>query len=421
MKHGKQKPLERGVRCMAYQKIRTDKNRRQLEKGERYDAAADRYVFQKQINGRRVTITAKSLSELRKQKNELLTEMDKGFFRETDKMTLDDYFDHWISLYAESGRKATSVTNYKSYYEGNVRGKLGKRLMKDITKADCQKLINAMIREGKKHSTLANMKSCLNILFESAIDDRIIYVNPVKNIKLPQTDCMVRTAVDENELDLFMDYVKNDERFKYAYPAFVCLFNLGLRCGELSALTWGDVSFENNEIRINKSLNRYRKKDYGFTIGIASCKSKSSNRTIRMNSMVRKTLLEHRLKGNVPKLKLPRVDDVGIVRGEVQGFLFVNAVGNAWNEPSFLELINRIVDSYNENAKRENKKTIKRFTPHMARHTFTSLCYDRDVDVKAVSEYLGHKSTATTLNTYTHLSQEKRRAQEELIDTIKIG
>lgn len=404
------------------QKKRTDKNRRQLQTGEHYDSKADRYVFQRQINGKRVTITAKTLSDLRKQKNELLTEWDKGFLRDTEKakLTLDSYFDRWIELYA-SGRKATSVINYKNYYMANVRGKLGKKVLRNISKADCQKLFNDMIKNGKKHSTLANMKSCLNLIFNSAIDEQIIYINPARNIKLPQTDCKVRMPVNEEELFLFMDYAKNDNRYKYAYPALVCLFNLGVRIGELAALTWDDVNFEDGTISINKSLNRYRKKDYGFTIGIASCKSQSSNRVLKMNSMVRKTLLEEKLKNNVTALILPRVDDVGIVRGYISGFLFVNSYGNTWNEPGFVELINRICDSYNEMAKEQRKRTIERFTPHQARHTFTSQCYDRKVDVKMVSTYLGHKSTATTLNVYTHLSQEKQREQEELIDTIKIG
>lgn len=404
-------------------KKRVDKNRRQLEKGERYDQKYDRYVFQKQVNGRRISITAKTLQELRKEKNEMLAEIGKGFIRDGEKtrMSLDQYFDRWIGLYAESGRKATSVQNYRSYYETYCRGKLGKKLLKDITKADAQRLINDMVKSGKKHSTLSNLKSCLNILYESAADERIVVYNPIKNISLPKTDCKVRTAVNEDDLMLLMKFIKTDDRYKSAYPVIFCLFNLGCRIGELAALTWHDVDFENNTIRINKSLNRYRKKDYGFTLGIGSCKSKSSNRTVKMKTDVRKVLLELKLRGEYPTFVLPSVDDVGIVRGEVQDFIFANSFGNAWNEPSFVELLNRIIESYNKMAMKEKKKTIERFTPHQARHTFISALYNGGMEIESISEYVGHENTSTTQNVYAHISDKRKQEQQELFDSIKIG
>ena len=58
---------------------------------------------------------------------------------------------------------------------------------------------------------------------------------------------------------MFMRYVKNSERYSYSYPAFVILFNLGMRIGEMAALTWDDVNFKENTITINKTVNRYRK------------------------------------------------------------------------------------------------------------------------------------------------------------------
>ena len=49
-----------------------------------------------------------------------------------------------------------------------------------------------------------------------------------------------------------------------------------------------------------------------------------------------------------------------------------------------------------------------------------SLAYSAGADVKAVSEILGHASTSVTIDTYAHLTEEKKRKQEEVIKTIKV-
>ena len=57
----------------------------------------------------------------------------------------------------------------------------------------------------------------------------------------------------------------------------------------------------------------------------------------------------------------------------------------------------------------------------MARHTYTSRAYSAGADVKVVSEILGHASTAVTMDTYTHLTENKKREQEKVVQTIKIS
>ena len=247
-----------------------------------------------------------------------------------------------------------------------------------------------MIEDGKKHSTMANLKSCLNIVFECAIDDDVIVKNPAKNLQIPQTESKKRTAIEEGHIKLFMDYVKNSKQYSYSYPAFVVLFNLGMRIGEMAALTWNDVNFKENTITINKTVNRYRKADYGFTMAVASPKSKTSVRSIPMNSVVKSTLLKLKMKNYPSQAKLPYVDDSGHTRGEISGFLFTNTIGNAWNEPGFRELIKRIVGQYNKEAEENHAEKIENFCPHMARHTYTSLAYSAGADVKIVSQILGH-------------------------------
>lgn len=403
---------------------RKDNKGRVLRTGEYYDSKNKRYMFRKMVDGERVTLIADDLIELRKQENELLHMLDRGrkINAKSTKIILNEYFEYWFSMYAKSGRKATTCTNYKSYYNTYIlNDAVGRKAMCKITKADCQRIFNEMIEGGLKHSTMANLKSCLNNIFECAIDDDIIVKNPVKNIKLPQTEKKKRQAVAQDQVSIFMDYVKNNKRFSYSYPAFVVLFNSGARIGEIAALTWNDIDFDKSTITINKTLNRYRKKDYGFTMGIASVKSKTSVRTVTMNNFMKSTLLRMKLRRPHKTPKLPFVDDSGNTRGNVEEFVFLNSYGNVWSEPAFNELIKRIIEAYNEEAEAQGLEALENFCPHQSRHTYTSAAYEAGVDMKAVSRMLGHASDSVTLTVYTHLSEEKQREQEAIAKAIKIS
>ncbi|OUP00574.1 site-specific integrase [Sellimonas sp.] len=402
---------------------RKDNKGRNLQTGEYFDGKNNRYMFRKMVDGNRMTITASDLVELRRKKNELLCQIDKGcrFNNKGARMTLNEYFEFWLEVYAKSSRKATTITNYKSYYNTYIRNTIGKKRITKITKTDCQQIINEMIQKGKKHSTMTNLKSCLNCVFECAVDEDIILKNPAQNLQFPQTETKIITAVDAHQLSIFMDYVKNSAKYSYSYPAFVVLFNLGIRIGEMAALTWEDIDFKKEEITINKTVNRYRKADYGFTMGVASPKSKTSNRKVIMNHLVKSVLLEHKLRSGQQSETLPFLDDYGHVRKHVTGFVFHNTAHHVWNEPSFNRLIKRIVEKLNSDAEKNGTERIEIFTPHASRHTFTSFAYSAGLDAKMVSDTLGHASVSVTLNTYAHLTEEKKREQSIIAQAIRIS
>lgn len=65
-------------------------------------------------------------------------------------------------------------------------------------------------------------------------------------------------------------------------------------------------------------------------------------------------------------------------------------------------------------------QVIDHLTPHMFRHTYASLLYDADVDIKTAQRYLGHADSQTTLEVYVHLSKYKEGAAREKINRYLI-
>ncbi|MFR8902846.1 MAG: hypothetical protein ACLVHS_03060 [Blautia wexlerae] len=82
---------------------------------------------------------------------------------------------------------------------------------------DCQKIVNGMIKDGKKTSTMTNLKSCLNAVFECAVDEDVILKNPARNLQIPQTGAKKRTAIESDQIKAVYGLCKDKS------PVFLCL------------------------------------------------------------------------------------------------------------------------------------------------------------------------------------------------------
>lgn len=404
---------------------RKDNKGRNLRVGEYYDEENNRYMFRKMINGKRHTIISDDLVKLRKEEAKLLISIEEGdlIYGDLKKLTLDQYFSIWCQNSAKSGRKATTYMNYKAYYQANVLGKeLGMMKISEIKKIHCQRLFNEMIKRGRKKSTLNNMKSCLSLIFSEAQDDGAINRNPCQNIRFNDTGSRRREAIPDEQVMTFMNFIRHDAEFQFYYPFFLVVFNLGLRVGEICGITWDCVDLTKAEVIIEKSLNRYRKEEFGFTNALGSTKSKKSSRILRINDLLVQAFEQQRkllLSKGIVSPVIPRVDDYGRIVGECSNLVFVQPNGGVMNEPTVLKLIHRIVYRQNHSAG-EGEVKLFYFNPHRIRHTYTTLAYEAGADELAIAERLGHESETTTKAVYTHLRGQKKKEQEDKINKIRI-
>lgn len=174
----------------------------------------------------------------------------------------------------------------------------------------------------------------------------------------------------------------------------LCL-HCGLRLGEICALKWGDVDFERKIIHIRNTVQRIYMPDHSrhTQILLGMPKTLSSIRDIPVNTFVYDYLSHYR--------KSP---DVYILSGKRK----------------------KIADP--RTYQRQYKKILEncglRYRNfHCLRHTFATRCIEKGVDVKSLSEILGHSSVTITLNCYVHSSLEyKRKALEKIVpDYIHIS
>ncbi len=161
----------------------------------------------------------------------------------------------------------------------------------------------------------------------------------------------------------------------------------GIRIGELCALKYDDINLETKTIQINKTLQRLQNFEGGINktdIIISPPKSECSVREIPIPEFIVNTIIENNF----------YVKNAYILTGDNNKYIEPRTMENKFNKISSICGIDNV-------------------TFHTIRHTFASTCIEAGVDVKSLSEILGHSSVNITLNRYVHSSMQLKRTNME--------
>lgn len=176
-----------------------------------------------------------------------------------------------------------------------------------INVSDIRLVINEMLDSGLSRARIKFFKSSLNSLFTWGINNRKIYgmlTSPTELVKLPEGDSKKQPVLGLNQIKLFLEKAKELEHEYYYLWAMALL--TGMRSGELYALEWSDVEFEQGNIYVCKSWNKRLNK-------IKSTKS-NTWRYVPINQNLKSLLLEIKNQCFDDKYVLPRI--VSWMRGD---------------------------------------------------------------------------------------------------------
>ena len=188
----------------------------------------------------------------------------------------------------------------------------------------------------------------------------------------------------------FNKFISVEEDLMYK-TFFKTLYFCGLRKGEIRALNWNDIDFNNNTLKVNKGLSDNVN---GKKYVISSPKTLSSNRTLPLPKEV------------INNLKELKDYYMGFTNFNEEWFVFGGAL------PIGDDTIRR---RKNNNCKLAGVKQIR---IHDFRHSCASLLISKGADITMVAKYLGHSKIDETLNTYSHMFKNKLNSIIGLIDDL---
>ena len=393
---------------------RLDKSRITLRKGEtqRQDGIYD-YRWTSP-DGKRHSIYASTLEELRAKEEQITVDVHDGIKTETRMVTVNEMFDLWCDL--KRGIKDNTFQNYKYMYNLFIRPNFGKRRITMVKKTDVKRFYNTLA-DGKilKVSTIDTLHNILHQVFDMALNDNYIRLNPTDNMlkelkKAHNFSVEKRKALTIPEQELFMRFLKESTQYNHWYPIFAVMLGTGMRVGELTGLRWCDIDFDEDLISVNHTLVFYNHGDNkGCTFSINTPKTEAGNRTIPILPSVKEALQMEK--------KMQQEFDVkcSVSIDGYSDFIFVNRFGATQHQGTLNKAIKRIIRDCNDEvllkSKEKDPVLLPPFSCHSLRHTFTTRAVESGMNVKVLQEVLGHKDISTTLNIYTDVTKDTKKKE----------
>lgn len=308
--------------------------------------------------------------------------MDKTFIANDD-ITFQQAFNEWWAVHSKTIKPSSQYT-LMSKFNRYILPKFGPIRMKDITKAYCQKVIDEI---AKKIDSVNDYKIQANQVFKYALGEGYIAQNPMDRVIVPKKDQDFlaeqepkRNFWTKSEVKTFLQLAK-EHMEPQDYVLFYLLIYTGMRKGELLALDWKDVSFDNNSIFIYQTLFSKEGKDIMQKVKTYQA------RTIYFDENTARVLKKWR----------------------VQQREWLLGYGHTQPPQKVLTRQNKrsLRHAYPNDVLKSfiKKHELHPINVHGLRHTHASLLFEAGVSIKEVQARLGHRDIKTTMDIYTHVTE----------------
>ncbi len=307
-----------------------------------------------------------------------------------DKGKYEFWLDEWLHT-KRLGVKESTYIRYRNTIENHIKPELGKYPISKISTSLMEQFVIHKLQDGRidGHGGLSpkSMSDIIVIIKESfkyAQSYGVIVICSFDRISFKKNAQEMRVLSPLEEQRLLSVLFKDVDRYKLG--VFICLYT-GIRIGELCALQWKNISFSENAIKIEHTMQRLQREDLNALqktrIIVTEPKSFSALRTIPLPEFVIDVIK--------PFIGSP---NAYVLSGECKTII----------EPRTMQ--NRFKTYLDEG-------NIEEANFHSLRHTFATRCIEAGFDVKTLSEILGHSSVKITLDKYVHSSMQLKRNNME--------
>ncbi len=311
------------------------------------------------------------------------------FFNKRKAKTFGDVLDLWL-VNNKVRLKGGSVAKYQNLITQHIKPELGSVLMSNFNATLVNDFLETKSKKGRldgkgglSASYVRSIALIINATISFAVKENLCL--PLKNTinkpTIPKQELKILSPFEQRKLE---DFVLNN--FNLQTAAIFISLRTGMRIGEVCGLAWNDVNLKTGVIHIRHTVARI--KDGNKTkLVLDTPKTTASMRDIPISTDLMPLLI-----------KLKNYSST-----------FVISNSDSFANPRTLEY------TFHKTLEMCGIENIKF---HALRHTFATRCIEAGVDVKSLSEMLGHSNVGITLNTYVHSSLEMKRNQLEKICTL---
>lgn len=338
----------------------------------------------------------KRKSDAKHQAEMIERQLRNGEYIPPSSSTFKQVADEWSSQYAKDVKISSVRTREKAIHHAIER--FNTKPIQTIKKHDYQRFVDDMSAQYSKNY-VDSIVASTNMIFKYAYEMRLIKALPSEGIKRPKKKVSVEELEDieihkkfleKDELFQFLEVAKYHHSPQNSFEVFTTLAYTGMRAGELLALKWSDIDFENNTISITKTY--YNPNNNKKQYQILTPKTESSIGKISVDPHVIQLLKDYKV--NVQDTwKNELYVDNNFVFTDVNGYPLVIKKLSTW-----IQAIMKKTDITN-----------KHISTHSFRHTHCALLIEAGVHIKEIQERLRHKDINTTMNIYAKITNSYKK------------
>lgn len=352
-------------------------------------------------------------TEARRALDEFRREIESGLKIDADKMMFGEYARQWIGSREALGTLAPSTIKREKEILAHILRHLATIALRDIDAVTVRNLYIVLGEDGVGQRSLAMVASQLNQILSQAANDDIILRNPCDRVEAPKRQKSRKgSALDREGVMRLVAALEDAESKEYplakhqlqqltsdmAHVAAVRLaLSAGLRRGEVLGLSWGDVSFGDATLNIHQSLSN-------TTGTLKSPKTENSTRVVSLDPQMLENLKKwkSRQAEYLFSLGIKQYEDTPVITNEAGRHMDGNNLARWWR--TFQE-----------------RYGFKGLRFHDLRHTHATMLVSSGLNIKAVSNRLGHSSVGITLDLYAHAQREDDEKAAAIIGEIMSG
>jgi len=340
-----------------------------------------------------------------------VTDVDKGDFERPSKVTFKEFSKRFIKDYGEIELAPKTLHRYKQLLETRIYPAFGEYKLEKIKPLDIIEFYNSLRKkhkylhinkEGKavkrdserlSEQTIKHHHRLIHAIFEKAIKWGVLKgTNPAKRVDAPKVEKKKAKCYDEIQVKALLDALEkvDPEELKYKVATIIALMT-GARLGEIMGLEWQDINFKKKYIEIRQS-SQYLPGKGTF---IKDTKNETSTRRVSVNKMLLDLINQYQ------------------VSQQSKDFLCQdnNRLFVKWNgEPMHPYTVTKWFPKFLE------RNNLPRLNFHGLRHTSATFLIGQGMDIETVAGRLGHSTSATTQNVYSHFLETKDKRAADLME-----
>lgn len=333
-------------------------------------------------------------------------EVEAGTYRKPERMTLAQFVDEWREKFAQQHYKPSTMATYELHIQNHILPALGHHRLDELKPMHIITFLADLHKPGARKDgrgeqlsgrSIQYIYAVLRSILTQATVWKVISENPMADIPKPKAEKPKAQFYETEEVEYIIEKL-------YELPdtwrlLFLTAILGGLRRGELIALQWKDVDFEDCTIHVQRSISFMRNGEI-FEKGTKN----EEDRVVDMPAWYMDEMRKFRKEWVKQKL---------IVGNKWEGgdkeYVFHSGLGRPLYYSYPTEKWRDFCEQYD----------IRYMSLHKLRHTSLTILIEKGAPMKAIQERAGHKQAQTTNDIYGHVTKKLSREVAKMLDDLR--